>query len=111
MNQHYFMQRNLIVCVIIFLLAFAIYWFGIRPVGIRKDCSVVEWTAPATLAIQASANWPQCQKENPFDTINSSDGIYPSRDCHPPKPASPEEKLRRNARDDEYKMCLRKNGI
>lgn len=66
---HFYIQ-NWVPVTFTILTLFTIYWFGIRPVAIRKDCSVVRWTEPATLTEPASANWPECEKNdsNPLPT-------------------------------------------
>lgn len=108
---HFYIQ-NWVPVTFTILTLFTIYWFGIRPVAIRKGCSVVRWTEPATLAEPASANWPECQsKGNPFDTENLMRASSQPQNCYPSKPTSPERNMERKAHDAEYKTCLRDNGI
>ncbi|MDO8604672.1 MAG: hypothetical protein Q7K40_04765 [bacterium] len=108
-----FFIKNWFSAMFVILAVFAIYWFGVRPVIIRKDCSVVKWIEPATLAEPASNNWPECSKVNPFNDPSNPLGSpsFIIDYCHPPRLASSEGKMQRKASDNEYKICLRDNGI
>jgi hypothetical protein len=164
-----FLSKNWYSIILIILISFAIYWFGVRPVHIRKNCSVVEWIEPARLASAnwpecennklsssstavskktpeecygpkaeipakttplitdangmvtmsqtipavpakpASANWPECDDVEKFDTFKSTVEKYINeKACYS---AKPEERMKRKATDNEYKSCLRKHGI
>lgn len=118
-----FLINNWFSSTFVILAIFAIYWFGVRPVMVRKSCSVINWVTPASPEIPASVSWgnPKCEPKF-FNTTNQKQGnafdrtITPSipEDClpwHPAVPAEPERKGERMASDNEYKTCLRKSGI
>lgn len=120
----HFIIKNWFSVILVILAVFAIYWFGIRPVVIRKNCAVIKWVEPATPAQPASSNWPQCEsiKTNPFDCISNKYDLNKNKIsdesscneqevCSQPIPAHPEIHKERRANDGEYKICLRENGI
>lgn len=117
-------KENWFKIIILFLAGFSVYWFGIRSTIIRQSCSVVEWIEPgrpASPAIEATPNWPGCEKENPY--INPFElimkGVSPEDipeipACHGvsgPTVATKATKERRPANDYEYRQCLREHGL
>lgn len=113
----HFLLNNWFSVTLVVLATFAIYWFGIRPVTIRKSCTMVKWTQSASPEVPASENWPECQEINPFNseklkTSNFFENLIPIQGaCYPSIPSKPETTGERKATDGEYKACLRENGI
>lgn len=92
---------------LIALISLAVYMLALRPVLVKKSCSVVSWREEAVTGEPQSDNWPECAMENPFNNLNS---VNP-RECHGPRPARQAADGVREARDKEYRTCLRDHGL
>ena len=81
-------KTNWFHLVIVVFLTLASYWFGIRPVEIRKGCSFVAHHSNAVLAASSSNNWPGCEDISVgglFDNLTPQKSI----ECYGPKAGVP----------------------
>ena len=115
--------------LIILLIGFSVYWFGIRPVEIRKLCSMVKGHTDAVPAQAASPNWPACQNEelnpcsNPLLNPLNVPGVKPPQNCPAasatssiyvcsgPITARAASDWEKPASADQYEQCLRQEGL
>ena len=124
-----FLKANWFRVSILVLACFVLYWFGIRPSQIRADCAWITIRYDAIPAVQASANWPQCEDEianikmvqvNPGGKKVWDQMLVPAdpeylanlkASCKAPKDAVPERTERREVNPTQYAACLRKAGL
>lgn len=116
------------VIVIIIVLGFLFYWFQLRPISIKKDCSWVTETIPADVGVtkeQADANKKEFAEK--CDTTKSYGKMSPEQYLEDysktplgcfrfkkdtlERPPQPEKEVVREATKIEYDKCLRQNGL
>ena len=116
------MKNSWFNILIILLFGFSVYWFGIRPVEIRKSCSIVKGHTDAHPAQIASPNYPECEKNpyyNPFLALNSNAIGIPDRDasgsiireCTMPLDGWPASDWEKPATPAQYEQCLHQDGL
>lgn len=106
------------------LLSFIFYWYELRPIKIKKDCSWTVRIMPSQPAVDAvsledaqSKNKENEEKNPPIcKTLKGLEKLLnncESTDLRatPAKPAVPMKIIRENASNDEYQKCLRHNGL
>lgn len=108
-------ENKYIIIVLLMILVFIFYWFQVRPTNIKKDCSWVTETIPADPGVtkeQAEANKVEFEKRISGDYSSSvvMDRFTLSKNSKERLP-SPEKIETREATDEEYKTCLRQNGL
>jgi hypothetical protein len=108
-------KENWFKIIIVLLVAFAIYWFGIRPVQIRKECSVANGHTDAVIIPPETAtpNWPRCQYGNSTSSnpVVGAENISPT--CHSGRDGSvtPASDWQRPATSAQYDQCIRHAGL
>lgn len=102
--------------IFIFIGFFCFYWFELRPVLIKKECS---WTTYTTAPIPAFAGITQEQademnkKKCSLDPLSNISNYFSCGKVEPelPRPAEQPRKVKRNATQDEYQSCIRHHGL
>ncbi len=103
-----------IIGIIIFSLLF--YWFQIRPTSIKKECSwsieVIE-ADPGVTEAQAKENkesFEECSAKKSSGRVTSFN-CYLLGENSTARAPQPERTEINVATDDEYRTCLRQNGL
>lgn len=112
--EKFIRENKKIVIVLVVILGLLFYWFQIRPINIKKNCSWVTETIPADPGVtkeQAELNKKsfdeqQCGKEK----LISSRCFQLKTDTVERLP-QPERKEITEATEKEYNLCLRQNGL
>jgi len=92
----------------------AFYWFQLRPVKIKHDCS---WVADHSNAVSAKPEWTQEQydrcKKDEQDKYNGIifSGLLGCQSPHPAYAAQPAKDWWRQATSKEYEFCIHEKGI
>lgn len=104
-------KENKKIVIIIFVIILGIfYWFQIRPIIIKKNCSVAKVTISADTGVtkeQAEINkikYDNKECDNPFDCAILEKNTK-ERD------PSPERVGERSVSKDKYEQCLREHGL
>ena len=109
-------NKNIIIISVI-ILGFLFYWFQLRPISIKKNCSLVTEVIKADAGItkeQAIANKKELDRR--------ITGIYSSGELSSfgriqllrnsiERPPQPERKETNEATKKEYDSCLRQHGL
>lgn len=105
-----------IIIIVLVILGIAFYWFQLRPVSIKKNCSWVTEKIPADPGVtkeQADVNkkiYDQCISSN-WQCNNPKLGRFLLEwETHERLPKIEKEETR-GATDKEYNQCLRQNGL
>ncbi len=110
-------QYKYIIIIVLVILGFSFYWFQIRPVVIKKNCSWTNKVIPADTGItkeQAEANkkiYDNCIYSNWQCDIPSGLGRLGLENNSKERLPQPEKKITIVATEKEYDMCLRRNGL
>src|SRR3989344_7350820 len=99
----------------VIILSGIFYWFQIRPMKIKKNCSWTREIIPADAGItieQADMNkkaFEQCNANNIGKVVSIRCWLLGNRDSKE-RPPQPEKEVVREATENEYNMCLRQHG-
>jgi len=109
--------KLIIIVFIVVIFGGLFYWYELRPVQIKKDCSWVKQVQPAqqevtkAQAIESQKKYEECLKEN----LKRGDGMYKSP-CDmiylkKEQDYVPESTYYREAFKTEYDFCVNSKGL
>lgn len=108
-------EYKVVFIVVLAILGFSFYWFQLRPTAIKKDCSWFTEIIPADAGIsreQADAN-----KKNYEECSSLNNGKITPLTCWrlgqdaTERPPKQEKVVTREAKANEYAVCLRNHGL
>jgi hypothetical protein len=116
-------KENWFRVIVVLLIVFAVYWFGIRPAEIEKGCSIAKGQYAAIRGSTGTPNYPGCEKNpyyNPvFQILDKNATGVPDRDasgsiiqgCQEPLESWPATDWVKPATPAQYDQCLHQNGL
>ncbi|MES2023855.1 MAG: hypothetical protein V4439_04170 [Patescibacteria group bacterium] len=109
-------ENKEIVIIVVLVLGFLFYWFQLRPVMIKKNCSWFTEVTPADIGItkeQADINKIKLSNGECSDSQGrlSSFSCYMLEKDTAVRPPSPEKTETKEATKIQYDKCLKHNGF
>ena len=126
-----FKNNRLLIIITIFLLLIlgvgAFYWFEYRPYKIKQDCSYITVTIPEVLEVtteQAQVNRKEnkdCKErvseKSEQEELSNIETLFEEDKCDLEYPIQEEQEYQperqeiKEASEEEYSNCLRRNGL
>ena len=99
-----------LIIIFILILGFGFYWFQLRPVQIKHDCSWVKKHSDAIIEV-TQEQYNKCCEDNPQDKEYFSNSYSCFHLCELPRSAQPAKDWWEPASKIQYDFCIHEKGL